>query len=460
LRIGVIMVNVSYIESPDQADLPSDPESGRRVRRGRAWYWLVPTCTVIAVAITISVVKIHAFLYGDTPILRVGVSPYALVVSPDGRIIYLADSTDTITPVSAVTGKSGRSISIHRGSLGPNPNLAITPDGRNLFAATYDASGSPLALACIDLQKGQETAQLQPSGGVVRFVMSKNGKILYVLNEHSAIIAVNVINCRVEQQVRVSQGLLDNVTAMLLSPNGETLYVAAYSNNGSNYTGTVTPINLRTGVASQVLSVGWQPTSLAITPDGHTLYTSVDGLDEPDVQVGPNRIVIINTVTGEVRGKLSWQVPPIYLQMAPSGKTVWVVSSFGVSGTTADNTLTPVDVTSSQSGPSFHVSGWLNSHQDEPSAVAISPDCRTLYVTVPSGLETFHTPLSCLHATEVVSSFCRAVRTRPGLEQDRPSAWPASGKDRWYKPMVTGGGRREGRALTLIAPLEKVSIRA
>jgi len=39
-----------------------------------------------------------------------------------------------------------------------------------------------------------------------------------------------------------------------------------------------------------------------------------------------------------------------------------------------------------------------------------------------------------------------------GLGRNRrdPSAWPASGKDRWYKPMVkSGGGQRESEGVVV-----------
>jgi hypothetical protein len=37
----------------------------------------------------------------------------------------------------------------------------------------------------------------------------------------------------------------------------------------------------------------------------------------------------------------------------------------------------------------FRTSGWLNADADNPSGMAISPDGRTVYVTVLSGLESF-----------------------------------------------------------------------
>jgi hypothetical protein len=107
-------------------------------------------------------------------------------------------------------------------------------------------------------------------------------------------------------------------------------------------------------------------------------------------QVGPNSVTAIDTATSRVRSPLTWKAQPMYLTMAPNGKTVWVVSITGARESTADNTVTPIDIATDQPGPSFHTSGWLN-YQGWPSAAAISPESRTLYVAVRSGLETFHT---------------------------------------------------------------------
>ena len=40
-------------------------------------------------------------------------------------------------------------------------------------------------------------------------------------------------------------------------------------------------------------------------------------------------------------------------------------------------------------GPSFPTSGRLDSYADGPAGMAMSPDGRSLYVTVPSGLDRF-----------------------------------------------------------------------
>lgn len=153
--------------------------------------------------------------------------------------------------------------------------------------------------------------------------------------------------------------------------------------------GAVTAVNLRTGRAGAAINVGWEPVSLAITSDGRTLYAAVDGLHGEDGPESPERVVVIDTATSRVRQSITWQVPPMFLAMAPADGTVWVASTIGDRASTADNTVTPISVADGRRGGSLRTSGWLNDVDDSPRGLAISPDGRTLYVAVGSGLETF-----------------------------------------------------------------------
>ncbi len=62
---------------------------------------------------------------------------------------------------------------------------------------------------------------------------------------------------------------------------------------------------------------------------------------------------------------------------------------------TADDAVTPVTVASDRPGPPFRTSGWLNDSDDGAAYgpggdLTVSPDSKTLYVTVVAGLEIFH----------------------------------------------------------------------
>ena len=359
--------------------------SRRRLWRVLAWL------AVAAVALTVLAFDVDRFLYGGATVLRVGASPGPLVVSPDGRTIYLANSTDSITPVSAATGKAGKPIAISGGSPGDygSGGLAITPDGQTLFATVFSdaATVNALALARVDLRTGREAGQIRVPGGASFFVLSRDGTTLYVVSGDGTLTAVDAATDRPERRIPVPRSLLANEVAMVLSPDGGTLYVATL--DASAWTGAVTPVSLRTGAPGRAVAVGWEPASLAITPDGRTLYAAVDGLDGEAGQVAPNRVVAIDTATDRVRASLPWRAPPLYLAMAPDGATLWVASIIGGRWSTAENTVTPVSVADGQPGAPFRTSGCLNDGEVSPSGIAVSRGGRTLYVTVPAGLETF-----------------------------------------------------------------------
>lgn len=367
------------------------PSSSAARSRVRLWWTLACVAYLAVVGAVLAVVlpvDAHRFLYGDATVLPVGVSPAELVVSPDGRTVYLANSNDSITPVSAATGKAGRTIAIRGGSPGCDmcSELAITPDGRTLFATvtTYESDNS-LPLARVDLRTGKETGQVRVPGGVSGFVMSADGRTLYVVSGHGALFAVDAATGRQERRIPVPEAL--SGFTMVLSPDGRTLYAATTGGDDPSSGGTVTSVNLRTGAVGHPVSVGWQPVSLAITPDGRTLYVAVSG--EDDGQVAPNRIKVIDTTTDRVRASIPWKVPPEQLVMAPDGATVWVMSASGDRNSTADDTLTPFSVASDQPGLSIRTGGWLNETQDAPMGMVLSPDGRRLYVAVYTGLEMF-----------------------------------------------------------------------
>jgi DNA-binding beta-propeller fold protein YncE len=363
-------------------------------RRSRRRLWWVLGCLVyIAVAAAVLLVYVHRLLYGNVTILPVGGSPTAVVVSADGRTIYLANSNDSITPVSVATGKAGRPIAISGGVpsayASATDGLALTPDGRTLFTTVVDpTTDKDMPIARVDLRSGKETGQIRLPGGVSSFVLSPDGMTMYAVTANNALYAVNVATGRPERRIAVPASAIG--TAMVLSPDGRTLYMAVPSAAGSSGGGVVVPVNLQTGATDRAVSVGWEPVSLALTPDGRTLYVAIDGMDGEAGQVAPNRVDVIDTVTGGVRASMPWKVPPAQLAMAPGGATVWVMSMQGDRISTADDTLTPVSVAGDRPGPSVHTGGLLNADENEPMGVTLSPDGRKLYVVVSAGLEAFN----------------------------------------------------------------------
>jgi len=121
----------------------------------------------------------------------------------------------------------GRPIAISGGSLGdgmPGDNMAVTPDGRTLFATVATTN-----IARVDLRTGRETGQVLVPGGPLEFVLTRDGKTLYVEGGDSALYAVDAATGRVERRVPAPVALLANSGAIALAPDGRTLYVTVPS---------------------------------------------------------------------------------------------------------------------------------------------------------------------------------------------------------------------------------------
>jgi hypothetical protein len=79
--------------------------------------------------------------------------------------------------------------------------------------------------------------------------------------------------------------------ALTVAPDGHTLYVLATpqgtEGNGPAVRGWITPVNLATRTTRHPVLVGYDPTAIAITPDGKTLYVTNE--DSNTISVIPTR---------------------------------------------------------------------------------------------------------------------------------------------------------------------------
>jgi DNA-binding beta-propeller fold protein YncE len=72
-------------------------------------------------------------------------------VTPDGRTLFVANTDDTVTPITAATGTAGRTfrvVPIPGRIWGDAAALALTPDGRTVYVA--DESQNAVAVISTD----------------------------------------------------------------------------------------------------------------------------------------------------------------------------------------------------------------------------------------------------------------------------------------------------------------------
>lgn len=154
--------------------------------------------------------------------------------------------------------------------------------------------------------------------------------------------------------------------AEALTPNGKTLLVANYG------AGTLTPIDVATGIAGKAVEVGNGPAGIAITPDGKTAYVTDAGLATLADTVTP-----VNLVTDKPDTPITVGQGPEGIAITPDGTRAYVADSGAVVTGQAGpvgHTVTPIDLTTGKALAPIDVG-------NAPGAVAITKDGATAYVT-------------------------------------------------------------------------------
>jgi sugar lactone lactonase YvrE len=163
--------------------------------------------------------------------------------------------------------------------------------------------------------------------------------------------------------------------------------------------GTVSQLDLATGVAQAPITIGSQPVAIAITPDGSMAYIA---------DYGSSQIVPLALATGKPQPPITLSDRPNAIAISPDGKTAYVIADNGrewpitlatghvgspiripansdaiailPSGITAyftnvaDGTITPFTLGSGAVGEPVNLSSAT------PDGVAITPDGSTAYI--------------------------------------------------------------------------------
>lgn len=177
---------------------------------------------------------------------------------------------------------------------------------------------------------------------------------IYVTNNHDN--SVSVIDA-------VSYEFIGSITvgsqpiSIAITPNGRFAYVV------NNFSGTVSCIDLSTNTVIATIFVGASPYGVAVSPDGSTVYvTNQSG----------NSISVISTSTNMVSAAISGLSGPKGIAITPDGNFAYVANFTGSNVRVVDthtNTLLPVSIPVGSG----------------PIGVAITPDGRFVYVSDSGG---------------------------------------------------------------------------
>lgn len=283
----------------------------------------------------------------DVADIPVGVDPLAVLPSPNGSAVYVANSgypsqyageLDKITTSNILTGNAESKIltnpAIPYSPTDPNgasPDaLAMSPDGDHLLVVdeilgvVYDINlktSSPYQMSTIYLDgQGTTDTSLDP----VAIAMSPSGKYAYVLNHNGDSITVIKWSASASDYAfsALQSGSSLDLSAphgATVSPDGRTLYVTDETGDAVDFES----ISASDGTLSERLNVplGISPESVAVAPTGNPIYVAVAGNGS-----GGSKTAIVDANSGSVTDATSGPVST-GVAVTPDGTDFAVVNS-------------------------------------------------------------------------------------------------------------------------------------
>jgi len=325
--------------------------------------------------------------------IQFGGRPVDLVLSPDGKFIYIKNINNLLVVEAATwtlvqtasypgSGASMHGIAMrHSGS-----HIYVTGAGNELYEWAVAANGTVTFLRTITMPAGSYPAY--PCGLAIS---ADDSKAYVCLSTPNQLAVVNLANGSVAQQIGVGIAPWD----VALSPDGNTAYVSDWGgrfptgndltsringtyvvidSRGVAASGVVSFVNLLTGLETAQTATGLHPCDLELSADGQTLYVA---------NANSDTVSVINTATRAVKETILVRPDPTFpygsastgLALSKDGSRLFVTSG-------GNNAVAVVELPNAQH-PNSIVQGFLPTDW-YPGAVVT--DSNHLYVANVKGL--------------------------------------------------------------------------
>ena len=181
--------------------------------------------------------------------ITVGLAPAALVLSPNGKFVYVinyVDGNPGTGTMSIIKTKNNRVIATVSGFFGPF-SLAVTPNGKYAYVTNFGSNNfapigttvsvvklfhHPKIVKTIDLAIQPSGIAITPNG---RFAYVTNYNTLYAGSNFTNLTAgqgtVNIIDTRTNKVIPPTIGVGQSPNAVAIAPNGKWAYVTNFISN-------------------------------------------------------------------------------------------------------------------------------------------------------------------------------------------------------------------------------------
>jgi len=275
--------------------------------------------------------------------IKVGQYPDAIAITPNGKTAYVANSgSGTVTPINTATNTPLKAIKVGP-SAGP---IAITPNGKTAYVTSGEHTVTPINTATNTALK-----PITVGDGPSAIAITPNGKTAYVVNVFSSTVTpINTATNTALKAIKIGKpAVVGSTPTIVITPNGKTAYISDPSTAAQ-----ITPIATATNTALKPIKAGGYPGTMAITPNGRTLYVLTYS--------GVTPIQTATNTAGKViplKGALS------HIAITPNGRTAYIVNDVFEPGNTP-GTVIPLQIATGTPGRPIPVGIG-------PGAIAITP---------------------------------------------------------------------------------------
>jgi PQQ-dependent catabolism-associated beta-propeller protein len=196
-----------------------------------------------------------------TRVIRGVSDPEQLVVSADGRRLYIAsEDTGMAVVVDAASGETLATLPVG----GEPEGVGISPDGRFV----YMTSEEDHRVAVIDTERNEVVKTLKVGQRPRQAAFSPDGSRAYVTGEMDGTVSVVDVSTHAVTKVIRLTGELVRPMEVDVSADGSRAYVTTGRGR------TLVAIDTSTNEPVRAVTVGARPWGLTISPDGRKLYTA------------------------------------------------------------------------------------------------------------------------------------------------------------------------------------------
>jgi len=245
-----------------------------------------------------------------------------IAFSPNGKTAYVSGGTEKILYQLSISGQNF-SLKNNLALPGFAAGLTVSPSGI-VFVALLDQN----SVIAVDPSSWTITRTFSSPDGIGQFPwtvgVSPDGENLLVLNRGAGTVTLIPLTGS-SQSTIIPLGEPApqiNPSSVAFDPQKKRCYIA------NTNTDTISEINLETKSISWVISLspylgapyGSSPVSIALSPDGKSLYIAL---------AGENTVAVVDTVLRRVTGKIPSGWYPSSIALSPDGKRLYIANMKG-----------------------------------------------------------------------------------------------------------------------------------